>query len=86
MVLDVDLEKWQNSKNRRPPRLQTKAKQYETMRQINKMLANNVITKSQATEYSQVLLTPKPNDKWRFCIDFQELNLITKSMGWPSQT
>jgi hypothetical protein len=53
------------------------------MRQVNKMLANNVIAKSQATEYSQVLLTPKPNDKWRFCIDFQELNLYTKSMGWP---
>lgn len=83
MELNVDLDKWRDRKNSRPARLQTKAKQYETLRQVNKMLANNVITKSQATAYSQVLLTPKPNDKWRFCIDFRELNLLCKSMGWP---
>jgi hypothetical protein len=83
MELHVDLDKWQDRKNSRPARLQTKAKQYETLRQVNKMIANNVIRKSQASSYSQVLLTPKPNDKWRFCIDFRELNLITKSMGWP---
>lgn len=83
MELKVDLNKWQDRKNSRPARLQSKAKQYETLRQVNKMIANNVIKKSQATSFSQVLLTPKPNDKWRFCIDFRELNLCTDSMGWP---
>ncbi len=42
-----------------------------------------MITKSQASEYSQILLTPKPDDKWRFCIDFRALNETSESMGWP---
>jgi hypothetical protein len=47
------------------------------------MLNNNVITYSQATEWSQVTLAPKPNGKWRFCIDYKYLNLVTKGMGFP---
>lgn len=78
-----DDSQWKSNSNRGPPRMQTKAKEYEVLRQINKMISNNVITPSQASEYSQVLLTPKPNDKWRFCVDFRRLNEICESMGWP---
>ena len=83
MELKVAADQWKVSRNCRPPRLQTPAKQYETARQIESMLQHNVIRKSQATEYSQVLLTPKPNDKWRFCVDFRSLNDCSESMGRP---
>ena len=45
------------------------------------MVANNVIRKSDASYYSQVLLTPKPDGSIRFCIDYRSLNLVTKLLG-----
>ena len=83
LELKVDEKKWQQTRNRGPPRTQTLAKEYEIERQIKKMLANNVIKPSQAAYYSQVHLEPKPNNKWRFCIDFRPLNEATEAMGWP---
>jgi len=50
---------------------------------IQKALEAGIIEPSQSESWSQVLLTPKSNGKWRFCIDFRYLNLNTKSMGWP---
>jgi hypothetical protein len=47
------------------------------------MIDASMIQPSQATEYSQVLLTPKPNGKKRFCIDFRMFNLCCVMMGWP---
>jgi hypothetical protein len=84
MNLEIDKKLWEGDKrNRCAPRLQSVAKQYEIGRQKNKMLANNIIRPSQAAFYSQVLLTPKPDDKWRFCIDYRFLNWVTQAMGWP---
>ena len=83
LELKVDEKKWQQTRNRGPPRTQTLAKEYEIERQIKKMLANNVIKPSQAAYYSQVHLEPKPNNKWRLCIDFRPLNEATEAMGWP---
>jgi hypothetical protein len=79
----VNLREWTRPKNRLPPRTQTRAKEIEIERQIRKMIANNVIRPSQAAHYSQVHLTPKPNGKWRFCIDYRALNEVCKAMGWP---
>jgi hypothetical protein len=78
-----DREKWQRPRNSLPPRPQSRNKHAEIRRQIDKMLAAGVIAPSQAPWYSQVHLTPKPNDKWRFCIDFRTLNDCSESMGWP---
>ena len=48
------------------------------------MLDTRVISESdRAQAWSQVLLTLKPNGKWRFCIDFRQLNQLIKDRGWP---
>ena len=47
-------------------------------------LRDHLIQDSQAPNYSQVNLTPKPKPgEWRFCIDYRRLNAATKSLGWP---
>jgi len=76
-------EIWASNKNRLPPRIQTASKQEETIRQINDMLENKVIQKSDATSYSQVLLVPKPNNRWRFTVDYRILNDCCKPSSWP---
>jgi hypothetical protein len=81
MELTVDESKW--SSNKTLPRPQTLQKQREIRRQVDLMLDAGIIVKSQATSYSQVLLTPKPNDAWRFCIDYRRLNDASVSLGWP---
>jgi transposase InsO family protein len=81
--LQVDMEKWRNPKNRGPPRVQSSANQAETVRQIDLLLAQNVIERSDASYYSQVLLTNKPDGTKRFCIDYRKLNDCTESASWP---
>jgi hypothetical protein len=45
-----------------------------------------VIEKSTASKYSQVHLVRKPDQTWRLCIDFKNLNDATESMEtWPLQ-
>ena len=54
------------------------------LEQLNKLLEANVIRPSQAAEYSQVLLVPKPGEnKWRLCVDYRALNDAMLPMGWP---
>ena len=85
MELDVDQEKWENMKQSRlPARVQSKQKQEETRRQVEVMTKHKIVQPSQeARNYSQVLLTPKPNGKWRFCNDYVAVNTCSKSPGWP---
>jgi hypothetical protein len=67
MELELDVTKWQNNQHRGPPRPQTPAKQEAILESLNKLLTAGVIRPSQASEYSQVLLVPKPDKSWRFC-------------------
>ena len=83
MDIQVDRMKWQMPSNRRPPRLQSTMKQSEVLRQVEHMNSHNVTRPSQAAEHSQVLLTPKPNNAWRFCVDYRSLNDISELTGWP---
>ena len=83
MELVVDKARWHVDKHRGPARVQSTDNQLETIRQIGKMVKAKVIQPSQATEYSHVLLTPKPGGKKRFCIDFRMFNLCYEAMGWP---
>ena len=74
---------WITNKNRHPPRWQTIAKSYEVERFIKKAIACNMIRPSDAPAWSQILLTPKKNGSYRFCVDFRALNNATHSSGWP---
>ena len=83
MTLNVDHDRWHAPKNQQGYRMQSTFKQDEIDRQVEKMLAAGVITTSQAPYYSQVHLVPKPNGKWRFTIDFRNLNDCCEQAGWP---
>ena len=47
------------------------------------MLDQGIIEPSTASYYSQVILASKPDDTWRFCIDYRSLNDCTQSASWP---
>ena len=81
--LDVDKKKWETYKNRGHVRQQSAVKEAEINRQVQEMLASGIIEKSNATYYSQVMLTPKPNGDYRFCVDYRSMNDATESASWP---
>ena len=81
--LEVDKEKWEQFTNRGPPRVQSPAKQAEILKQVDELLKTGIIEPSTASYYSQVILASKPDDTWRFCIDYRKLNDCTKSASWP---
>ena len=83
MELKVEEDQWCVRKNSIAHRAVSTVKQKEIKRQVDEMLANKLIRVSEATHYSQVLLTPKPNNQWRFCVDFRNLNDSTKPESWP---
>jgi hypothetical protein len=83
MNLEVDEEKWRSKENRLPPRQQSAIKQEAIRQQVADMLQQNVIAPSNVAEYSQVVLTPKQNGKWRMTVDYRRLNLCSRGNGWP---
>ena len=52
---------------------------------LDEMLATGVISRSSATHYSQAMMVPKPGqpDKWRFVVDYRNLNAACAGLGWP---
>jgi hypothetical protein len=86
MKIELDEEKWKEYRRKFAStayRRQSQAKNDEVLRQIRLMLALGVIVPSSAETYSQVLLAKKPNNKWRFCIDYRALNECIKNVHWP---
>ncbi|KAG5875346.1 hypothetical protein JTB14_030323 [Gonioctena quinquepunctata] len=51
--------------------------------EIEIMLKEDTIEPLNSTRSSPVLLVPKGNDKWRFCVDYRALNQITKNVPIP---
>jgi hypothetical protein len=83
MKLQVKKDLWEVPRNSMPPRVQSTQRLAEIRRQVKLMIALNVISPSLARHYSQVLLVPKPDNAWRFCIDYRSLNLATLVAKWP---
>ena len=75
---DLELEPsstWYTSRqNKLPTRLQSRYKRDATREFVTNALATGLIEPSQAESWSQILLTPKANGKWRFCVDYRFLN------------
>ena len=63
--------------------MQSPAKQEEILKQVTALLDQGIIEPSMASYYSQVILASKPDDTWRFCIDYRSLNDCTQSASWP---
>ena len=80
--LNVDKEKWEQSSNRGPPRVQSPADKPKSQ-EVDELLENGIIEPSTASYYSQVILASRPDDTWRFCMDYRKLNDCTKSASWP---
>ena len=51
--------------------------------QISKMLSLGVIERSSSPWSSPILLVPKSNGSYRFCVDFRRLNAVTKKNATP---
>ncbi len=89
MKISIDEEKWRLPCNRAPPRRHSEEKQKEIRKQVDSLLSLGVIKESQASEWSQVHLVPKPTpegmpQKWRFTLDYVRLNSATGALeGWP---
>ena len=50
---------------------------------INELMNEGIITISESTWASPVVLVPKTNNEWRLCIDYRELNKVLKVTSWP---
>ena len=82
--INVSKEQWKAMRsNKGYVRPQSPEKMAAIKKFIDQAMLDGVITVSQATEWSQVLLTPKANGSWRFCIDFRALNSVSEGQGWP---
>lgn len=57
--------------------------QEEVRGQVQDMLDNGVITPSTSSWSSPVLLTPKKNGTYRFCVDYRRLNAVTSPDPFP---
>jgi hypothetical protein len=58
----------------------------EIERQIAEMHEANIIEPSESAWGSPILLVDKRDGTRRFCIDFRELNAVTKLASWPLPT
>ena len=65
-----------SSVNKRPYPMNP-LKRTETKRQVDELLAEGIIEKSMSSWSSPALLIPKPNNKWRLCIDYRDTNSNT---------
>lgn len=69
LILDVDESKWKVNKNRTSLRIQSVLKEEFIKTFIQQALRDGV------------LLTPKPDGTFRFCVDFRSLNDASVSNG-----
>ncbi len=60
------------------------AKQLDVIREeVDHMHRLGIIRESNSDYASPVVLVPKPDGTWRFCVDYRKLNSVTKSDSYP---
>ena len=76
----TDTTTWEQGSNARAPRSQSPMKLKALREQIDTMLLIGVISESQATHFSQVLMVAKPHQpgEWRMCVDYRTLNELSE--------
>ena len=55
----------------------------EVEKQIEKLLADGVITESNSPYASRIVLVKKKDNSWRMCVDYRELNKMTVKDRYP---
>ena len=55
----------------------------ELKKQLTELMDNGFIQPSSSSYAAPVLLVPKPNGSWRFCVDYRALNLATVKSRYP---
>lgn len=51
--------------------------------ELDKMIKLGVVEKSTSAWSSPVLVVPKKDNTWRFCVDFRKLNRVSERDAWP---
>ena len=84
MELKVKAMEWQVAANSLAPRTQSLVKEEEIRIQLQKLLLSQRVSPCSEAYYSQVHMAKPPGkDKYRFCIDFWNLNNATEPIQWP---
>lgn len=63
-----------------PPYRVTPAKKEIMRAELDRMLSEGVIEECESAWAAPCVLVPKPNNKYRFCVDYRKLNSITTSV------
>ena len=66
-----------------PPYRQTPQMRAELDRQLEEMKRHGIIEESTSPWHSPVVMVKKPNNEWRFCVDYRKLNAVTEIMSFP---
>ena len=65
------------------PRKLSPEKQQEVRRQISELMEAGAIENAKGPWAAPLVLVPKKGGEWRMCVDFRELNRVTKKDAYP---
>ena len=65
------------------PRRMSLGKEIEVRKHVDLMLQNGIINESNSPWSALVVMARKKDGSWRFCIDYQRLNSVTKKDAYP---
>lgn len=71
-----------NPVHRRPYRVSS-TERHVIQQEVDKMLARDIIEPSSSPWASPVVLVRKKDNSWRFCVDYRNLNKVTKKDVYP---
>ena len=66
-----------------PPYRQTPKMRAELEKQLEEMERHGIIEENTSPWHSPRVMVKKPNNEWRFCVDYRKLNAVTETMSFP---